>query len=162
MARGGAKGFAGELLRTNRLRAGVSQARLAAIVGVSSTSIGAYERGTQTPGPHTLSLLADALGVTVETLTAIDPEQAGLAQLRYQAGLTQAEVGAHLNLRPSSFPGIERAERALTPGQVTILAKVFDVQPVEIQAAWDRTRAALRTHRFRPTRPESDPPAPSV
>lgn len=146
VARGGAKGFSPELLRVARRRAGVSQARLAAVVGVSATSVGGYERGTMTPGPRTLGLLADALHVTVEDLTVIDPGTAGLAQLRYQAGLTQAEVGAHLNLRPSSFPGIERAERGLTESQITILAKVFEVQPFEIQAAWDRTRAALGRH----------------
>lgn len=55
-------------IRDLRKQKGFTQQQLADIVGVSNVSLSNYERGVQTPDIETLSRLADALGVSVDTL----------------------------------------------------------------------------------------------
>jgi predicted ATPase/DNA-binding XRE family transcriptional regulator len=55
----------GDLLRTYRLRAGLSQEALAERAGISAKAIGAIEQGTRrAPYRHTTELLAPALGLS--------------------------------------------------------------------------------------------------
>jgi transcriptional regulator with XRE-family HTH domain len=68
------------MLRSARLRAGLSQAALAARSGTSQATISAYERGRKTPSVQTLSRLLAATGnrLTVESAPAgpIEPSRA--------------------------------------------------------------------------------------
>jgi transcriptional regulator with XRE-family HTH domain len=65
------RSFSGELRRLRR-RAGLSQETFAERAGVSVATIGALEEGQRRrPHPHTLSALADALGLSVEERTRL-------------------------------------------------------------------------------------------
>ena len=52
----------GREIRRLRIASGISQERLADIVGVHRTQIGFLERGENTTSIYTLALIADALG----------------------------------------------------------------------------------------------------
>ncbi|WP_379923324.1 helix-turn-helix domain-containing protein [Erythrobacter sp. R86502] len=73
-----APAVSGELLgpRLNRLRreAGLTLADLAATLGVSKPTVWAWEKGKARPLPERVAAIADALGVTPDTLAA-GPEQ---------------------------------------------------------------------------------------
>src|ERR671925_1725253 len=57
-------------LRARRLRAGMTQAELAAATGLSRQLVGAVETGRHAPSVHAAMALATALGATVEELFA--------------------------------------------------------------------------------------------
>src|SRR5689334_6504280 len=58
----------GERIRSGRREAGLVQAQLAQMVGVSRASITNIEAGTQAPPPYRLARIADALSVSVADL----------------------------------------------------------------------------------------------
>lgn len=58
----------GRLIRDTRKTKGITQGRLAATVGLSRTSITNIERGRQKLLLHTLSNIAEALGVEIHDL----------------------------------------------------------------------------------------------
>lgn len=65
-----------------RLKAGFSQADLAAMINVSPSTIGMYEQGRREPSPSILVSLARALDVTTDYLLDIektDPHQDGVS-----------------------------------------------------------------------------------
>ncbi|MGG1518756.1 helix-turn-helix transcriptional regulator [Paenibacillus oryzisoli] len=58
----------GDRLRTERLKLKLSQEQLAELSGISSTFMGHIERAERTPSLETVIKLANALGVTVDSL----------------------------------------------------------------------------------------------
>lgn len=58
----------GKRIRDRRREAGLVQAQLAQMVGLSRASVTNIEAGTQTPPPYRLALIADALRVHVADL----------------------------------------------------------------------------------------------
>jgi transcriptional regulator with XRE-family HTH domain len=58
----------GEKIRTLRREAGLVQAQLAQMAGLSRASVTNIEAGTQAPPPYRLALIADALKVHVADL----------------------------------------------------------------------------------------------
>ena len=60
----------GQRIRARRNALGLSQERCALEAGLAAKSIGAIERGENTPRMATLEAIAKALGVTVEDLCA--------------------------------------------------------------------------------------------
>ena len=59
-------------LRELRKQRGYTQQELADIVGVSNVSLSNYERGTQMPDVLTLTKIANALGVSTDTLLGLN------------------------------------------------------------------------------------------
>jgi transcriptional regulator with XRE-family HTH domain len=57
---------AGELIRTTRIRAGISQARLARRAGTRQSAISRLEADEVSPGVETLDLLLRAMGERLE------------------------------------------------------------------------------------------------
>lgn len=57
---------AGELIRTTRIRAGLSQARLARRTGTRQSAISRLEADEVSPGVETLDLLLRAMGTRLE------------------------------------------------------------------------------------------------
>ncbi|MGW0954773.1 helix-turn-helix domain-containing protein [Streptomyces sp. NPDC001212] len=75
-----------------RKQAGLTQAQLAAVVGVSARQITHYEQGSHSPSPHRLQLLARALKTTAQELAGVPAGEETLADLRRFAGLDRIEV----------------------------------------------------------------------
>ncbi|MEK4243691.1 helix-turn-helix transcriptional regulator [Janibacter sp. FSL W8-0316] len=81
-----------ERLRAARVRAGLTQAELARVIGVAGGErVSRWELGTSTPSTAMRARLAKALGIDLEELL---PSQgpADLRRLRAEAGLTVAEL----------------------------------------------------------------------
>jgi transcriptional regulator with XRE-family HTH domain len=60
----------GQVLRQLRLSRQLSQAELAAIIGVHRTYLSGIERGTRNPTLHVLRRIADALRIRISELLA--------------------------------------------------------------------------------------------
>ena len=58
----------GERIAQLRRRQGLSQAKLACALGLSTSTIAMYEQGRREPSVSVLIALADALGVTIDYL----------------------------------------------------------------------------------------------
>ena len=58
----------GERLRALRRERDLGQKEIAALCGLSPSSIGKYEKGSRTPPPDVISKLADKFGVTTDYL----------------------------------------------------------------------------------------------
>ena len=70
----------GERIAQLRRRQGLSQAKLACALGLSTSTIAMYEQGRREPSVSILIALADALGVTIDYLLTGQPAQETLAQ----------------------------------------------------------------------------------
>ena len=94
----GAGRFDGEEFRRRRQEAGLSQQRVAELVGTTRWQVIAYEQGRATPEPARLAALATAVGCAPLVLTGSSPDTAadGLADLRRIAGLTRTQAAAQL------------------------------------------------------------------
>lgn len=57
-----------EGLATRRKAVGLTQAALAAIIGVSQASVAAWESGVKLPSAHKLPAIAEALSCTIDDL----------------------------------------------------------------------------------------------
>lgn len=64
----------GQTLRTLRLRAGRTQAEVAAAVGIPASVLSAYERGRRQPALEIAGRIIDALGYRVDFVRRLDPE----------------------------------------------------------------------------------------
>lgn len=79
-----------------RKQSGLSQARVAASVGVSKKQIASYEQARHSPAPLILKRLADALGTTPQTLSGVPFGEETLSDLRRFAGLGRASAAKRL------------------------------------------------------------------
>ncbi len=106
----------GEQLRQFRLRAGMSQERLADRSGLTASAVGALELGTRKrPYPHTVGALADALGLSAEergvfVAAASPPRQRGVTRL---AARTSIGAPTRLNFRVPPTEVIGRAQECM-------------------------------------------------
>ena len=64
----------GERLRQARRIKGLSQAQLAGISGLSAAALSHMENGRRSPSVRNLVRVADALGISVDTLLGREPE----------------------------------------------------------------------------------------
>lgn len=60
--------FSAERLKEARQKSGLTQPELARLVKVSQSAISYFESGDKTPSGNVSSLLADALGVSIDYL----------------------------------------------------------------------------------------------
>lgn len=65
----------GERIAMLRRRRGLSQAKLANALGISTSTISMYEQGRREPSVSILIALADALGVTIDYFLTGHPPQ---------------------------------------------------------------------------------------
>lgn len=65
-----------------RRQAGMNQAQLAKILGISASAVGMYEQGRREPSARMLLALARALGVSVDFLLTGEPREPELQDLR--------------------------------------------------------------------------------
>lgn len=68
-------------LKQARAAKGLSQSKLAGIVGAHVTNISRYERGENKPTSHVLTKLADALGVSADFLMSGSTDDVAMATI---------------------------------------------------------------------------------
>lgn len=129
-------GFDGRCLRRARLRSGLSQAELAARIGVKRNNITRWESEQEpvTPRLSTLALLADVLQVRPGELYRLQSER-GLRRLRLRAGLTQRELGEAAGVPRSTISAIERGRMTPDLRVQTQLANALHVSAAELDDA---------------------------
>jgi transcriptional regulator with XRE-family HTH domain len=106
MGSGGVRGLSPERMRRARTRAGLSYRQLAALVGVSATTLYRYEAGLVSPRPPRLQALADALGCTTEYLAPL-PRRPTLRDHREHAGLLLHDLAERLDVADSTVIRME-------------------------------------------------------
>lgn len=138
--------FSGERLRTARADLQWSQGRLAAVLDVRLTTIGAWERGLRTPEPPTFLALAEALDLDPVELLTVPAEQFTLAELRVVAGLHQRDVATRLSTKQVRISNAESGYERLTDEMKQGLATAYNTSADQIAAAWERGRERLLKH----------------
>ncbi|HET9060984.1 MAG TPA: helix-turn-helix domain-containing protein [Acidimicrobiales bacterium] len=105
---------AGELLRSARNRAGLSQADLAERAGVTQSVISAYESGARQPSLPTLGRLVEATGLALEVRISPVPELRHARPLARSVSDHRDDVlevlGRYALGRPRLFGSVARGE----------------------------------------------------
>lgn len=135
------RGFDREAFARTRARAGFEIGDLGRLADVGATTIYGWERGTRTPQVDTLARVAEVLGVSLEDLIAVAPEERTLADLRNLAGLTQPQLGLKAGIRTTALSKVERAEVPLSAERETALAQVLGLEVTVIREAYARAKA---------------------
>lgn len=108
---------AGRNLRAARVRAGLTQSRLAALTGTSQATISAYEGGHKEPSVTTLSRLLLAAGSRLTVQAASRPVHRLSAPRAARAGRTLVDVIALAEALPVRHDPVLRFPRLRTrPG----------------------------------------------
>ncbi len=121
-------------LREARKVAGLTQAELAAQVGVTREAVGRWEAGTA-PRLERISEVAAVLGLDDVTDLVERPgeEWASLAALRVHAGLSQRRLAERSGLPRSSIQAVERGAFRPSAAMITAYAEVCGVSVSAVQ-----------------------------
>jgi transcriptional regulator with XRE-family HTH domain len=145
MPRKGVRGFSPAALRRLRAAAQLSLEDLGDLAGVSPQSISKWETGQIKPSPGPLAALAAVLRVSVGDLAPIPEADLQLSDLRFQAGLRQADVAAALNLSATRISDLERGRRTVDDKSVDEIAALYGVTPDLLRTVGQRTVEARAT-----------------
>jgi transcriptional regulator with XRE-family HTH domain len=112
-----------ERLREARVSAGLTQAQLAARVGVADgTRVAAWEHGRARPHPVTWATICVLLGIPSE-----EPEVVTLRGLRLRRGLTHKDVAQALGVHPTTVQRWENGSHRPRGANADRLAEVLGV-----------------------------------
>ncbi|MFB7030980.1 MULTISPECIES: helix-turn-helix domain-containing protein [unclassified Streptomyces] len=98
--------FRPDVLRSQRVAAGLSCEGLAVLAGVSPETVRRAERGKSQPSARVLKQLAAALGTSVETF-APPPAEATLKELRQLQGVTQRDMAKSIGVTTAMVSRVE-------------------------------------------------------
>ena len=136
--------FDAERMRHARLDAGLSQAKLAAAVGVAGQVIGRWERGDTQPSSQDLQHLAYALDVNVSSLLRRSGVHGPtVVALRESTGLSQRDVARAAGV---SITAYRQFERGWVDDDLLVrkIAVALGYPAPIVQAAVDDDREQLR------------------
>ncbi len=120
-------------LRAARQRAGLSQAELAAGVGVfDGARVRSWERGAEQPSVSRVSRLALALGIDPLEMYEGDPARPPLALLRRIAGLTLKELAQTTGLSYARCQRLEQGQIEATHDDLIRLASALNVSVAQL------------------------------
>lgn len=132
--------FHGPGLRVLRRSAGLTQAALAKVLGVSKTAVVDWEKDDEhCPPAERLPAIAMALG---EDLDVLFPRYGppDLADLRADAGLTQSKAAEALGTTRLPLSNAETGKKPLTPDLLVRVAALYNVTVDELADAQERSR----------------------
>jgi transcriptional regulator with XRE-family HTH domain len=138
VAKRGVAGWRPDRLVEARVAAGLSQATLGRLVGVSETTVRAWERGRAAPTAHHLASIADAVNASASYLAPLPPHPR-LAHLRQQAGLSQADVAAVLGVSSGGVGYVDAGR--WWPSNAEQWAETYGVSLAAFRAAWETSRS---------------------
>ena len=132
----------GKIIREKRIEAGLSQDKLADIIGVSQSHIAAIERGAiKTPRRETLIKFQEALGFDL-TEYMPPPETEDRAQARYlshhmieyrkRTGRSRADIAKEIGISHHTYQQIETQRLAPTERVLEAIADLCDMTVKEI------------------------------
>ncbi|WP_326650520.1 MULTISPECIES: helix-turn-helix transcriptional regulator [unclassified Streptomyces] len=144
--------FDGGKLRDRRVIKRLSQATLAEGLHVKVNAVYRWENGLAAPPPERLSAIAAFLDADLNELFP-RTESPNLADLRCDAGMTQADTARYTNTSsPMPVRAAEQGKRPLSDQAVTALAAAYNVTRAELLAAQRRSFG-------QPEEPEEEPSA---
>ena len=157
-----ARHFDRSRVRAVRRAAELSQAEVAAAVGVADSTVAGWEIGDAVPDAEKLPALARVLGRRLDELFP-RAGLADLADLRCDASFYQYETAALIGTKSAGpVAGAERGERRLKDKYVPALAAAYGVSEEELRRAEDRSMAkGQATEGVRPESAETVPAAPA-
>ena len=132
----------GKIIREKRIEAGLSQDKLADIIGVSQSHIAAIERGAiKTPRRETLIKFQEALGFDL-TEYMPPPETEERAQARYlshhmieyrkRTGRSRADIAKEIEITHHTYQQIETQKLEPTPRVLEAIAKLCEMTVKEL------------------------------
>lgn len=131
----GVQGFDPNRLASARAKTGLSYRALAALLGVTYSTVRQWEHGISKPRPSYLNPLAKTLGCTVHYLAPL-PSKPTLIDYRERAGLTLEDVAA---LVDRHFGTVSRIEHGVTwPEEPARWAEAYGLSPAVFRSAWRR------------------------
>ncbi|MGW0363368.1 helix-turn-helix domain-containing protein [Streptomyces sp. NPDC002990] len=144
--------FDGGKLRDRRVIKRLSQAALAEGLHVKANAVYRWENGLAAPPPERLPAIAAFLDADLNELFP-RAESPNLADLRCDAGMTQADTARYTNTSsPMPVRAAEQGKRPLSDRAVTALAAAYNVTRAELLAAQRRSFG-------RPEEPQEEPSA---
>jgi transcriptional regulator with XRE-family HTH domain len=138
VAQRGVAGWRPDRLVEARVEARLSQATLGRLVGVSETTVAAWERGRAAPTAHHLASIADAVKASPSYLAPL-PANPGLSDLRQRAGLSQVDVAAVLGVSSGSVGYVDAGR--WWPSNAAQWAETYAVSLAAFRAAWEHSRS---------------------
>ena len=139
LSRSRTHGFSPDRFRQARLRGRLTQEDIAIAAGLHAATIGHWETGRSTPGPRELGRAAAIMGKAVEDFLSTPPGSRSLAQLRQQAGYTQADLARLLGCPVTTWGPMELGKQRIGHERLTTVAALLDTDPDTVRAAWQRT-----------------------
>jgi transcriptional regulator with XRE-family HTH domain len=124
-------------LAESRIAAGLTQSRLAEIVGSTQTRVSDWERGVSSPHPALIPPLAAAVGLDALVFLGADPGNPSLGDLRLAAGLSRHRLAAEIGISDRRYQRLEVAGSRKAPegDVVRRLATLLSVPAVMIRRA---------------------------
>ncbi len=139
-------------LRKHRQRAGLSQERMAVLLGVPRTQVVAWETGRRGLSLRHLRAIAGHLGI--QPVELLHPEEAGetLRPLRENAGLSQLELAGRLQVNLRTYRRLETGTtRTLSDLTASQLATHLAVDEDRVRRAHARAHRVADPLTFRRT-----------
>ncbi|MCY0935192.1 helix-turn-helix transcriptional regulator [Streptomyces sp. H34-S4] len=133
------RAFDGSKLRDRRVIKRLSQATLAEGLHVKVNAVYRWENGLAAPPPERFPAIAAFMGTDLDELFP-RTESPNLADLRCDAGMTQADTARYTNTSsPMPVRAAEQGKRPLSDQAVTALAAAYHVTRAELLAAQRRS-----------------------
>ena len=129
-------------LRAARLRAGLTQHKLAWLIGVAGGErVSRWELGTSVPRLETLRRMAAVLEVDLTELLDSPARSPDLRSLRVRAGMSLGELSERSHVSKATLSRWESGRVSRTPGQpvMALLAQSLDVAVGEVEDAFARS-----------------------
>lgn len=136
--------FDGELLADRRRALEWTQRELAFAARTSLATLQKWESGTARPDPKAARRVADTLGCAVSDLVRLPGDQALPGDLRAWAGHSITTAAAELGMSRGHLAELEDGYREPAPHERESLAALVEVDPSQLDLAWQRAR--LRLH----------------
>ncbi|WP_411741232.1 helix-turn-helix domain-containing protein [Rhodococcus sp. IEGM 1408] len=127
-------------------RSGATVEDLAVVLAVSTSTVEGWMSARRTPEPPLLVELARVLKLRPADLTLVSEDDERLHDLRVHAGLLQADAASAAGLRQPQLSKMERGVAVPREELCEPLARVYEVEPGRVLAAWNRSREDRRRH----------------
>jgi transcriptional regulator with XRE-family HTH domain len=129
--------FSGSRLVAARVAAGLTQERLAEILGTEQTRVSEWERGATTPRPALIPELAAAVGLDALAFLGADPASPSLEDMRMAAGLSRKSLADEIGMSLARYRRLEigATRRDPSEGAVAHIARVLAVPVVTVRRA---------------------------
>lgn len=134
------RGFSAAKLAAARERAKLTRSELGRLANVTESAIGRWEKGIRSPQIDVLARVLKQLGVSVEDVVEIAPDDRYPGDWRIIRGLTQPLLGRAAGVSTGAIGRIERGEGGLTPDLERRVAAALEITPEELREAFNRAR----------------------